>query len=82
MFPRSELPIIDDDPVVFDEPAEWLVPGLRTAMHEAEDDGLGLRSLIERAEVPPRPRPVARYRRASGRAASPRARRAPVPGTV
>jgi hypothetical protein len=53
MFPRFELPVIDDDPALFDAPPEWLVPGLRSAMREAEPEGLGLRSLIERAEVWP-----------------------------
>ena len=60
MFPRSELSIIDDDPVVLDGPPEWLVPGLRSAMRETEHDGLGLRSLIERADVTRRPWPTVR----------------------
>jgi hypothetical protein len=76
------LPVMDDDPVLFDGPPEWLVPGLRSAMHEAEHDGLGLRSLIERAEVPPRPWPTSRRSRGSSRAASARVRRAPVCGPV
>jgi hypothetical protein len=70
------LPVMDDDPALFDGPPEWLVPGLRAAMREAEHDGLGLRSLIERAEVPPRPWPTARHSRASRRAASSRKMRA------
>jgi hypothetical protein len=70
MFPRFELPAIDDDPVLFDGPPEWLVPGLRSAMREAEPDGLGLRSLIERVQVPPRPwrtSPPGRQARCTGR---------------
>jgi len=64
MSAHSELPVMDDDPVLFDVPPEWLLTGLRSAMREAEhDDGLGLRSLIERSEVPPRPWPRARHRR-------------------
>jgi hypothetical protein len=82
MFPRFELPVIDDDPVLFDGPPEWLVPGLRSARHEAEHDGLGLRSLVERAEVPPRPWPTAQHSRASRRPGPARVRRAPVRGTV
>jgi hypothetical protein len=82
MFPRFELPVIDDDSVLFDGPPEWLVPGLRSAMREAERDGLGLRSLIERAEVPPRPWSTVRHTRSSRRAGPATARRAPVRGTV
>lgn len=81
MFPRFELPVMDDDLVLFDGPPQWLVPGLRSAMHEAEHDGLGLRSLIERVEVPPRPWPTAGHSRASRRAASARVRRGRVRDT-
>jgi len=64
MSAHSELPVMDDDPVLFDVPPEWLLTGLRSAMREAEhDDGLGLRSLIERSEVPPRPWRRAGHRR-------------------
>ena len=77
MFPRAQLSIIDEDPVLFDGPPEWLVPGLRSAMREAEADGLGLRSLLERSEMPPKPWPPARQRRSGRRAAGPSARRAP-----
>jgi len=82
MFPRSELPVMDDDPVVLDGPPEWLVPGLRSAMRQAEHDGLGLRSLIERADVPPRPWPTAGRSRSGRRYTRVRARRSPVRGTV
>jgi hypothetical protein len=82
MFPRSELPMMDDDPVSFDGPPEWLVPGLRSAMHEAEQDGLGLRSLIERADERPRPWSAAWHGRSGRRAAPVRARRAPLRGVV
>jgi len=84
MFPRFELPVIDDDPVLFDGPPEWLVPGLRSAMRETERDGLGLRSLIERAEVPPMPWSTARHGRSNRRAGAARASVTPAPvrGTV
>ena len=82
MFPRFELPVMDDDPIVLDGPPEWLVPGLRSAMRQAEHDGLGLRSLIERAEVPPRPWPMAGRSRSGRRSIRVRARRAPVRSTV
>ena len=82
MFPRSELPMMDDDPVSFDAPPEWLVPGLRSAMRDAEQDGLGLRSLIERADEPPRPWPAAWHGRSSRQAAPVRVRRAPFRGVV
>ena len=82
MFARFELPVMDDDPVVFDGPPEWLVPGLGSAMRQAEHDGLGLRSLIEHAEVPPRPWPTAGRSRSGRRRTRVRARRAPVRGTV
>lgn len=55
MFSRSELPMIDDDLTWFDSPPEWLVPGLPSAMREAEPEGLGFRSLIERPELLPKP---------------------------
>ena len=82
MFARSELPVIDDDPVLLDVPPEWLVSGLRSAVREAEHEGLGLRSLMERSEVPPRPWPTARHRRSGRRAARVRAGRAKVRGSV
>jgi hypothetical protein len=81
MFCSSELPLIDDDPVSFDRPPDWLVPGLRAAMRDAEDDGLGLRSLIERTEVPLRPWSTVGSRR-DRRIAPVRGRRAPVQGVV
>ena len=75
MFARFfELPVMDDDPVLFDGPPEWLVPGLASAMRQAEQDGLGLRSLIERAEVPPRPWPTAGRSRSGRRGTRVRAR--------
>jgi hypothetical protein len=80
MFPRSELRIMDDDPVLFDGPPEWLVSGLRSAMYEAEHDGLGLRSLIERAEV--QLWPVSRYSQPSRCVASARVKRSQVRSTV
>jgi hypothetical protein len=79
MFPRSELALMDNDLVFLDGAPDWLVPELRSAMHEVEEDGLGLRSLIERTEVPPRPWPTARRSR---RAASARVRRAPLRRSV
>lgn len=82
MFAHSELPVMDDDPVLFDVPPEWLVPGLRSAMRETGHDGLGLRSLIERAEVPPRPWRTARHRRSGRRTARVRDGRAQVRGTL
>jgi hypothetical protein len=81
MFARFELPVIDDDTVVFDGPPEWLVPGLGSAMRQADPDGLGLRSLIERAEVPPRPWPTAGRSRSGRRCSRVRTRRAPVRST-
>jgi hypothetical protein len=79
---RFALPMMDDDRILFDGSPECLVPGLRSAMHEADHDGLGLRSLIERVEVPPKPWPTTRHSRASRQTASGRVRRAPVRGTV
>jgi hypothetical protein len=70
MFPPSELPMMDDDPLSFHGAPEWLVPGLRWALREAEQDGLGLRSLIERADEPPRPWSAVRRSR-SGRRPAP-----------
>ena len=66
MFPSFELTVMDDDPVLFEAPAEWLVPGLRSALHRAVRDGLGLRSLIERAEFPRRLWQTASPRRSGG----------------
>ena len=63
MFPHSELAMMDNDLESLDVPPDWLFPELRSAMHEVEDEGLGLRSLIERAEVPPRPWPRSQWRR-------------------
>jgi len=85
MYSHFELPVIDDDPVLFDGPPEWLVPGLRSAMRETErQDGLGLRSLIERSDVPPMPWSTVRRGRSPRRAAAARVRaaRAPAPGSV
>lgn len=82
MFPRSELPVMDDDPVSFAGPPEWLVLGLRSAMREAEQDGLGLRSLIEHADVPPRPWSAVRRSRSGRRPAPVGVRRAPLRGVV
>jgi len=82
MFPGSELPMIDNDPLSFEAPPDWLVPGLRAAMRDAEDDGLGLRSLIERTEVPPRPWSTVRHSRRDRRTAPVRGRRASVQGVV
>ncbi len=50
----SELPAVEDDPALFDPSPEWFVPGLRPSTlreDDEEDDGLGLRSLIEEPEV-------------------------------
>ena len=38
MFARFELPVIDDDPVVFDGLPEWLVPGLGSAMSTGQSE--------------------------------------------
>ena len=48
-----ELPAFEDDPALFDPSPEWFVPGLKPSLREdaEEDDGLGLRSLIERPEA-------------------------------
>lgn len=48
-----ELPCLDDDPTLFDRPSDWFVPRLELSREEdeADEDGLGLRSLIERPEV-------------------------------
>jgi hypothetical protein len=47
--PLSELPTFEDDPALFDPSPEWFVPGLKPSLREdeEEDDGIGLRSLIE-----------------------------------
>jgi len=49
----SELPVLEDDPAVFDPCPEWFVPGVKPSLREGaeEDEGLGLRSLLERPEV-------------------------------
>ncbi len=48
----SELPAFEDDPALFDPSPEWFVPGLKPSLREdEEDDGLGLRSLIEQPEA-------------------------------
>ena len=51
--PISELPAFDDDPALFDPSPEWFVPGLKLSLREdeGEDEGLGLRSLIEQPEA-------------------------------
>ncbi len=54
MFSRS-LPIIDDDPAWLDAPPESFMPALRSVALEAEPEGLGLRSLLERPEFAPKP---------------------------
>ena len=45
----SELPAFDEEPALFDPSPEWFVPGLKPSPREDEgdDDGLGLRALIE-----------------------------------
>jgi hypothetical protein len=82
MFAHSELPMMDDNPASFDGAPEWLVAGLRAAMREAEHDGLGLRSLIERADEPPRPGSAVWHARSGRRAAPRRVRRAPLRDVV
>jgi hypothetical protein len=54
MLRRSELPLLDDDPGLFETLPEWLVPGLRTSRPRGDDGGLGLRALLEGADAPPR----------------------------
>ena len=52
--PLSELPAFDDDPALFDPSPEWFVPGLKPSLgedDEADDEGLGFRSLIEKPEA-------------------------------
>ena len=50
--PLSELPAFEDDPALFDPSPEWFVPGLKPSPREdEEDEGLGLRSLIEQPEA-------------------------------
>ncbi len=63
---ESELPALDDDPALFDPSPEWFVPGLRPALRDDadEDDGLGLRSLLEHPEA------LAKAWQATGRARS------------
>jgi hypothetical protein len=49
----SEVPAFDDDPALFDPSPEWFVSGLKPSSHddEADEDGLGLRALIEQPEA-------------------------------
>lgn len=49
----SELPAFEDDPALFDPAPEWFVAGLKPPLREdeEEDEGLGLRSLIEQPEA-------------------------------
>lgn len=51
--PLSELPVLEDDPALFDPSPEWFVPGLKPSHREEveEDEGLGLRALIEQPEA-------------------------------
>ena len=52
--PLSELPTFEDDPALFDPSPEWFLPGLKPSLREdaeEEDDGLGLRSLLEQPEA-------------------------------
>ena len=55
---RNDVPLLDLDPVLFDTPPEWLVPGLSRTLREEHDrhDSLGLYDLVERASRGPRPR--------------------------
>ena len=48
MFARFELPVIDDDPVVFDGPPEWLVPGqpIRQAMSTGQSETRAVRGTV------------------------------------
>ena len=49
----AEILALDDDPGLFDPSPEWFVPGLKLSPREDEtdNDGLGLRSLIEKPEA-------------------------------
>lgn len=60
----SEVLALDDDPGLFDPSPEWFVPGLKLPSRddETEDDGLGIRSLIEKPEA------LAKAWRTAGRA--------------
>jgi len=52
--PLPEVPALDDDPALFDPSPEWFVPGLKPLLREeaeTEEDGLGLRSLLEQPEA-------------------------------
>jgi hypothetical protein len=82
MFRFSKFPVMDDDQVSFDGPPDWLVPALRAELREAEPDGLGLRSLVEGAQIPPPPWPTARHGRLSKRAARFLGGRAPLRSSV
>jgi hypothetical protein len=50
MLRRYEIPILDEDPMLFDAPAEPLVRRLRSARRDIDDGGLGIRWLLERPE--------------------------------
>ena len=52
---RSDIPLLEDDPMLFEPPPEWLLPeGKRALRTLPADDGLGLRSLADDAEFLPR----------------------------
>jgi len=47
--PRPEL--LEDDPMLFETPPEWLLPELKMALRESRsDDEIGLRTLMEHPE--------------------------------
>lgn len=59
MSHRSELPppdvdvtSLDEDPAMFDPAPEWFISGLRPSVrHDADAEGLGLRSLIDQPDL-------------------------------
>lgn len=58
MLRPAELPLppdllsIEDDAALFDASPEWMFPAaMRARSEERDDDGLGLRSLLERPEA-------------------------------
>jgi hypothetical protein len=51
MHRRTPVEVLDDDPLLFDAPAEWLIADTKLAKNDPEDDELGLFSLIERPEL-------------------------------
>jgi hypothetical protein len=74
MLRRSEVPLLDSDPVLFEAPPDWLVPDLARALREGPEERSSLRSLLDRPEAQSWAWRLAggRARRTKGRAARPR----------